>query len=206
MIINEYISAPTPAGRCTITDLGPGDIGPITRFWHNGGADLEFMGVDTARLGTPEDTRKRFEAALPTHDPNQKNIAFAIRLHTGQTNEIIGYTLLNRYSPDTNYSHWHIIKPALRGLGISSALYPYRIQTYFSRCALTRLIHQTRTRNIAVNKMLDKYVPIVETRYIEHPDGVAMPGEFHIRYVTASDIPSFFNKIQPASQTGQSSF
>jgi hypothetical protein len=58
---------------------------------------------------------------------------------------------------------------------------------------IDRLIHQTRTRNIAVNRMLDKYVPIAETRYIEDPDGVALPGEFHLRYVFRKDVPRFFH-------------
>ncbi len=44
-------------------------------------------------------------------------------------------------------------------------------------------MHQTRTRNIGVNRMLDKYVPVAETRHIERPDGVATPGEFHVRCV-----------------------
>ena len=43
-----------------------------------------------------------------------------------------------------------------------------------------------------MNRMLDKYVPIAETRYIEHPDGVALPGEFHLRYVFREDVPRFF--------------
>jgi hypothetical protein len=32
----------------------------------------------------------------------------------------------------------------------------------------------------------------VETRYIEDPDGVALPGEFHLRYVFRKDVPRFF--------------
>jgi len=43
-----------------------------------------------------------------------------------------------------------------------------------------------------VNRMLDRYVPIAETRYVEAPDGVATPGEFHIRYVHRADVAGFF--------------
>jgi uncharacterized damage-inducible protein DinB len=59
-----------------------------------------------------------------------------------------------------------------------------------------RLIHQTRTRNAGVNRMLDKFVPAAETRYIEDPDGVALPGEFQLRYVFRRDVarcPSALN-------------
>ena len=66
--------------------------------------------------------------------------------------------------------------PEKRAIGLSTALYPHRIKMYFDTTNMTRLIHQTRTRNIGVNRMLDKYVPIAETRYIEDPDGVALPG------------------------------
>src|SRR5262249_14070909 len=110
--------------------------------------------------------------------------------------ELAGYTLLNRYTAELNYSHWHIINPDLRGLGLSTALYPYRIKIYFDVTPMDRLIHQTRTRNLAVNQMLDRYVPVAETRHIEQPDGVGLAGEFHLRYVHRKDVPSFFEKAK----------
>lgn len=179
-----------PAGTAALTDMLPGDIGPIVRFWHGGGADHAFLGIDPVKLGSEEDTRRRFERALRTGDVEQQNVAFAIRLEE----ELIGYTLLNRYSPETNYSHWHIIRPGLRGTGISSALYPDRIALYFRLFPITRLIHMTRTRNLAVNRMLDKYLPVAGTVYVDRPDGVASPGEFHLRYVYAADVPGFFER------------
>jgi hypothetical protein len=102
---------------------------------------------------------------------------------------LAGYTLLNRYTPEVNHSHWHLIDPALRAGGISTALYPHRMRMYFERTAMKRLIHQTRTRNTGVNRMLDKYVAVAETRYCAEPDGVALPGEFHLRYVHRADVP-----------------
>jgi hypothetical protein len=63
---------------------------------------------------------------------------------------------------------------------------------YFDLTPMQRLIHQTRTHNTAVNRMLDKWVPVAETRYVEKPDGVALPGEFHLRYVQREDVPGFF--------------
>ena len=63
---------------------------------------------------------------------------------------------------------------------------------YFDLFPLDRLIHQTKTRNIGVNRMLDKYVPVAATRYIERPDGIGSAGEFHLRHVLRDDIPRFF--------------
>jgi hypothetical protein len=181
----------TALGPAALRSLEPADVDAVVRFWHESGDELlDFLGIDRGRLGTPDDTRQRFLRAIPSGDPEQANLAFAIAV----AGELSGYTLLNRYSPAVNYSHWHIIRPELRGAGLSSTLYPYRIRMYFEAAPMERLTHQTRTRNIAVNRMLDKWVPIAETRYIDDPDGVALPGEFHLRYVRREDVPALFEK------------
>jgi hypothetical protein len=188
----EHASANTPLGVAALRDLDPNDVDTIVRFWYDSGDEfLDFIGIDRSRLGSEENTRQRFQRAIRTGNPDQQTIAFAITV----AGEFAGYTLLNRYAPDINYSHWHITNPALRALGLSTALYPHRIKTYFDLAPMDRLIHQTRTRNAGVNRMLDKFVPISETRYIEHPDGVALPGEFHLRYVYRKDVPGFFQKV-----------
>jgi hypothetical protein len=186
-----HASVDTPAGGAALRDFSAQDVDAVIEYWLTSSDDfLDFMGVDRNRLGTAQDISRRFLSAIRTGDPNQKTIAFTITLN----GELAGYTLLNRYTPEQNYSHWHITAPHLRASGISTALYPHRIKTYFELFPMERLIHQTRTRNAAVNRMLDKYVPIAETTHVEQPDGVALPGEFHLRYVRRSDIPQLFAK------------
>jgi RimJ/RimL family protein N-acetyltransferase len=181
----------TPTGLAALDDLSEDDVDAIVRYWHEASdAHLDFLGIDRARLGGPSDTRARFESAVRTGNSGQKSTAFAVRLDA----VLVGYTLLNRYAAESNYSHWHIIAPERRAAGLSTALYPHRIKLYFDLYPLERLTHQTRTRNIAVNRMLDKFVPVAETRHIDDPDGVALPGEFHLRYVTRADIPRFFKQ------------
>ena len=183
----------TPVGAAVLRALAAEDVEDVVRFWHETGDELlDFLGIDRSRLGTREDTHQRFLRAIPSGDPAQMNLAFAIDVD----GTLSGYTLLNRYSPEVNYSHWHIIRPELRGAGLSSALYPCRIKMYFDAAPLQCLIHQTRTRNIAVNRMLDKWVPIAETRHIDDPDGVALPGEFHLRYVRRQDVPALLEKAR----------
>lgn len=187
-----HASVQTSAGLATLEDIASGDIEGIVRFWHEGSDELlDYVGIDRIRLGRPDDTRKRYERAIRTGAPDQMNVAFAIRLD----HRLVGYTLLNRYTPDVNHSHWHIIDPALRGNRISSALYPFRVKMYFDVTPMERLIHQTRTHNTAVNRMLDKWVPIAETRYVDEPDGMALPGEFHMRYVRRSDVPGLLSRV-----------
>jgi hypothetical protein len=152
-------------------------------YWYSSGDEhLDFLGIDRVLLGTMEDTRQRFLRAIRNGDPEQQSIAFAIIVN----GDFAGCTLLNRYTPEVNYSHW--------ASGISTALYPYRVKMYFDVAPMIRLIHQTRTRNVGVNRMLDKYVPVAETLYFERPEGIALSGDFHIRYVRREDVPKFFEK------------
>jgi hypothetical protein len=137
----EYARISIGTGSATLTPLLQADIPAIIDFWYHGGADHGSLGIDPLMLGSSDDTRKRFESALITGDPDQSNAAFAIRLDE----RLVGYSLLNRYTPEINHSHWHIIEPNLRGTGISSALYPYRIDTYFGLYPIRRLIHLCRT-------------------------------------------------------------
>lgn len=184
-----HASVPTPVGVAGLRDLGVDDVEAVADYWHAGGEEhLDGLGIDRSLLGTRDDTRQRFRRALPTGDSDQRTLAFGITVD----GELAGYTLLNRYTPEDNYSHWHIITPRLRAGGLSTALYPHRIKLYFDLTPILRLIHQTRTRNVGVNRMLDRYVPVAETRHVEKPDGVAAPGEFHLRYVRREDVPRFF--------------
>jgi hypothetical protein len=64
---------------------------------------------------------------------------------------------------------------------------------------MERLIHQTRTRNIAVNRMLDKYVPIAETRHIQNPDGVAFRASFTCAMYRAKTFQVFSRSVSSLS-------
>ncbi len=187
-----YGSVGTRAGLATLTDITRRDIEAFVHYWHGGVADLEAMVIKPELLGAREDTFRRFEVAIRSGSPEQEHVAYAIRLDGA----LVGYTLLNRYSDEVNYSHWHIIEPSLRAGGISTALYPIRIKAYFDTVPIRRLIHETRTKNIGVNRMLDKYLPVVETRFTQQPDGVSGAGEFNYRYVFAEDIPGFVAKAE----------
>jgi RimJ/RimL family protein N-acetyltransferase len=184
-----FASEKTANGMAGLRDLRAADLPAIVDYWLLSPEEhLAFMGVDRTRLGPKEEIQTRFLNSIPTGDPTQRAISLAITLDEN----LVGYTLLNRHSGEINYSHWHIIVPNLRAKGISTALYPHRIKAYFDLARISRLIHQTRTRNIGVNRMLDKFIPVAETKYIEKPDGVADPGEFHLRFVSRKDIPGLF--------------
>ena len=184
-----FCSVEVANGVAGLRDITSADIPTIVNYWILAPDEyLTSMGVDRQRIGTLEDIYRRFANAIRTDDVRQSNIALGITLDE----RLVGYSLLNRYSDDVNYSHWHIIAPNLRAKGLSSALYPHRIRAYFEVAPISQLIHQTRTTNVGVNRMLDRFVPVLETKFVEKPDGVANPGEFHLRYVRREDIPGIF--------------
>ena len=184
-----FCSVEVANGVAGLRDITSADIPTIVNYWILAPDEhLTSMGVDRQRIGTQEDIYRRYANAIRTDDVRQSNIALGITLDE----RLVGYTLLNRYSDDVNYSHWHIIVANLRAKGLSSALYPHRISAYFEVAPILQLIHQTRTTNVGVNRMLDKFVPVSETKFVEKPDGVGRPGEFHLRYVRREDVPGIF--------------
>jgi RimJ/RimL family protein N-acetyltransferase len=189
----NFAAVETPNGVAGLRDLTPADLPAIIHYWLSSPDEyVAFLGIDRQKLGGADDIRKRFSNSIRTGDPAQLTISLAITLD----DRLVGYTLFVRHSDDVNYSHWHLIVPELRAKGLSTALYPHRIKAYFDIAPISRLIHQTRTRNLGVNRMLDKFFPIAETIITDQPDGVALPGEFHIRYVSREDIPKIFARAE----------
>jgi hypothetical protein len=183
-----HVTVDTRLGAAALRDLAQDDLDNVVAYLHNEQDRHLSSLIDRARLGTPEETRRRFLAAIRSGDSDQRRIAFAITLD----GRFSGFTHLVRHAPGDNYSHWHVTEPQLRAGGLSTALYPHRIKLYFDLFPIERLIHQTKTRNIGVNRMLDKYVPVAATSYVERPDGAASADVFHLRYVLRRDIPLLF--------------
>lgn len=178
-------------GRTVIfRDLGTADLSRIADYWlHTDWDFFRSMGVHVEALGDRQALVTRFADAIPTGNADQAKLGFAIEVDDA----MVGYSTLNRYAPAENYSHWHIVDPAWRRGGLSSLLYPYRLRTYFGLTGIERLIHQTRPENVGVNRLLDRFVPVAETRHVDRPDGMARAGTFHIRYVHRTDLPRILN-------------
>ena len=173
-------------------DVAEADLDAIADYFHRPDAHLDTL-IDRTRLPDRGALRVRYASWRHTGDPAQMNSVFALRLANdtgdGAGARLIGFTNLLRKTPEENYSHWHIIDPADRAGGVSSAVYPTRIELYFDLFPIERLVHQTRISNTGVNRMLDKFVAVAKTEFVERPDGLAKPGEFHMRYVTRADLP-----------------
>jgi hypothetical protein len=175
---------PTRLGEAWFDDVTEADLDVIADYFTRPDAHLDTL-IDRTKFPGREALRERYALWKHTGDPAQMSSIFALRLD----GRLIGFTNLLRKTDLDNYSHWHIIEPGDRAGGISSAVYPTRLDLYFELFPIERLIHQTRITNTGVNRMLDKFVPIAKTEFVERPDGLAKPGEFHIRYVTRADVP-----------------
>jgi len=187
-------------GELTLRDAVPSEAGLFVRYWQfSGEQHLKFLGIDRKKLGTVEDTRNRFLKMIRTPAIDQSRVVFTIALH----GEAVGYTNVNRYGPDENYPHLHLYRQSLRsaiarkacrtraksGAGPAAALIGPIMKLLFDLFPLRRVVLQTRTRNLGINRALDFYLPPAETRFFANPDGIAGEGEFHMRYVHRDDVP-----------------
>jgi hypothetical protein len=87
----QYICLPTHLGEIVVRDVAEADLDALVAYWHGGGADLEFLGIDLDRLGTPEDTRARFRASIRSGAVGQKAVAFVAEVG----GRVVAYTNVN---------------------------------------------------------------------------------------------------------------
>jgi hypothetical protein len=172
-----------PPGTLEIRDAEAPDIDQFVRYWHFGGADLDLLRIDRENLGTAQQTATRFHASMRTGDLDQPSVAFTLALDT----EPVGYFNVNRQSSSVNYPRLHLTSTSVRCRGLARAAIPYALRTIFDLYPIERVILQARTSVIAINKALDHLLPVDESLYLQAPDGLAGPGEFHHRYVHRGD-------------------
>lgn len=165
-------------------DVTDDDLDAIADYFTRPDAHLDTL-IDRTKMPARDRLRERYASWRWSGDPDQMSSVFALRLE----GRLLGFTNLLRKRPEENYSHWHIVDEAARAGGVSTAIYPTRIDLYFELFPIERLVHQTRVTNTGVNRMLDRFVAVDRVEFVEKPDGLAKPGEFVIRYVTRADIP-----------------
>jgi RimJ/RimL family protein N-acetyltransferase len=198
--ITIHSSLEMRAGRLAVRDAIPEDVDAYVKYWHGSGDRIiKFLRIDRARLGGPADSRERFLRMIRIPGAEQQSVIFTMTLN----GEAIGYTNLNRYGPDDNYPHFHTylhthrpsvrsaIRPAdqapRRGAGVAAVLVGPILRMCFDLFPLRRIVLQTRPTSAGINRALDLYLPPAVTKYIEKADGLAGPGEFHMRYVYRED-------------------
>lgn len=202
-----HTSLQARAGRLTLRDAMLSDVRAYVHYWHYSGEKTkDLLAIDRKKLGTPEDSRRRFFDMIRIPGANQPNVIFTITLN----DEVIGYTNINRYGPEDNYVHLHTycfaVRSALRarktrttsrtGAGLAAVMIGPIIAMHLNLLPVRRLILQTRTTNHWINRALDLYLPPAETKFIANPPGLAAPSECHIRYVRHEDIPWMLRRAE----------
>lgn len=176
----ELLRLPLEDGWISVRDMAEEDIEHFVSYWHDDGADLAFLGIDPAKLGTRDDTRARFRSFC-RRDGHCAAIGFTI-CHNDQ---VIGYTNINIFGRPKGYVHVHLTEPDSRRRGILSIIFlnslPIVAKHILQEFPIDGLILETRTRNQGINRVVQKAgLRPRATIYLQNPDGVAGPGEFNI--------------------------
>lgn len=173
----ELVRTPFDGGWVGVRDLAESDIEHFVSYWHDGGADLEFLGIDLERLGSREDTRARFRALC-----RREGGACYTIFHDDR---VIGYTNINIDGRRYGYVHVHLTDPGARGRGILSTVLAYALPviagSVLDELSIDGLVLETRTRNLGITSVVRKMgLRPQRTAYLTDPDGLAGPGEFHV--------------------------
>ena len=159
--------------------MGPDDVEPFVSYWHDGGADLAYLGIDPVKLGTATDTRQRFD--LLVHGPRPRQaLGFTITLD----GRAVGFINVNILGRERGKAHFHLVDPAARRGGVMSAVLeaglPQILERMRTESGVDGLLVEIRTRNVGMNRVLQALGhQVVDTQYLLDPDGLAGPGTFH---------------------------
>jgi RimJ/RimL family protein N-acetyltransferase len=186
--------------QLVLRDLEPADIDALVAYWHDADPEyLDFLGVDRDKLGTADDTRRRFESLIRTGEPDQERIAFVSTLG----GVVTSYTNFHLVGPDENYMHAHIIRPAARGKGLASSSFANLMGVVFREFPqIDQLLLVTQPHNEAINRMLTKVGLTFERRWYDDPDGLPRPGWFNLFRFTRQMVESFLAPTREAVTTG----
>lgn len=156
------------------------DVDVFVAYWHGGGADLAHLGIDPQKLGSERETRQRFEHLIRSPAPRPA-LGFTVTLD----GRPVGYVNVNVLGRSRGRPHFHLVDPAVRRAGVMSTVLraglPAILRTVREETGAQGLSVEVRTRNAGMNRLLQRLgYPVVETRDLDDPDGLAGAGRFHL--------------------------
>jgi RimJ/RimL family protein N-acetyltransferase len=138
-------------------------------------ADLRILGVDRAKLPSPESWRDAYRADLsrPLHERTGYALVWELDA------EIIGFSSADRIVfGEEAHMHLHILDPERRRSGLGSRFVRLSAGEYFATFALRRLYCEPNARNLAPNRTLQR----AGFRYVRSHE--CTPGPLNFRQVT----------------------
>jgi RimJ/RimL family protein N-acetyltransferase len=154
--------AEVPAHDLRVRPLAPADLPAIVRYWTTAeAADLERMGVDTAKLPTAEALTAALMALCAP--AVEHRTAYSVWLVGG---EPIGYSSLKNIDRGERADiHLHVWNAGFRGRGFGARLFARSALYFYDRFALRRIVCEPSAANPMPNRMLQKAgYPLLGTR------------------------------------------
>lgn len=177
----RYLQFEIDGDHLELRDIVDEDINLFVSYWHDGGADLEFLGIDRAKLGSRADTTERFRGYINQHAGPQPAVGFTF----ARNGAAVGYANINAHGRKQGYVHVHVTDASARKQGLVTAFLigslPVIASLILPQLAVDSLVLETRTRNVGINRVVENAgLRPVRSGYLANPDGVAGPGEFNI--------------------------
>lgn len=149
------------------------ETGIVIDYFHRSTPEhLEMLGVDPARLPSPDDWRARFtnDFAQPLETRPR---FFLIWLADG---EPVGFSSCDKILfGESAFMHLHVLKPDNRMKGIGAACVRQGVEIYFRELKLKRLFCEPNAFNIGPNRTLQK----AGFKYLKTHITVPGPLNFH---------------------------
>lgn len=200
----ELFSLDLRGHRIAARDMVEDDVETFVRYWHDGGADLEFLGIDPGKLGTREDTRERFRQFCRRGEPKDVAVGFTFC----RDDAVIGFTNINILGRRQGYLHVHLTDPTARRQGILSAILQHSLPVLAGHVLveypIDGLVLETRTRNVGITKVVrGAGLTPRFTGHLADPDGLAGPGEFAVFHLDARTTTSLIEEANSARHHGR---
>jgi RimJ/RimL family protein N-acetyltransferase len=175
MISSSHVLVPHPEACLVVRDLEERDYAHVIDYW--GQADptfLDRMGVDPAKIPTPQARTARFRETARTPDAQKTVMDFVWEVN----GEPIGYTTLKRLRyGDESDIHLHMWAPVARGKGYGRELFRASLLEAFRRFSLQKIICEPSAANPAPNGMLRALGARVARTYVTASSDIAREKE-----------------------------
>jgi hypothetical protein len=162
--------------RVTARELRREDLGALVAYWHDSKPEyLAALGVDLAKLGTPEETYARFAAGLQRGETSR-----ALTVVAELEGEVVAYANLRVVAPDTACAHLHTLRREASVRGAVYEFFPLVSVAVLDDLGVSRLRFEASVGNRGINRYLQSFGLQPTRAYLEQPDGLARAGEFNI--------------------------
>jgi len=180
-------------GRCdhvpvslVVREMGVGEAELVIDYFHGSTPEhLELLGIDPARLPSPEYWRQRYanDFAKPIADRSSLLVIWEL------DSVPIGFSTADKIVFGKHaHMHLHVVDPQRRGSGIGTACVRETAKLYFEKLALERLFCEPNAFNVAPNRTLQS----AGFRYVKTHMTVPGPINHHqavTRWVLEQDRP-----------------